>query len=86
MKTSANLVEIVCSSHAPFHIVVSKDVVAVSEFCWVTIGLAWFGISSVNVGVGVEVNVVFTLGWSMTEIIEAWSNIFSETTSCHGRQ
>ena len=86
MQTGANLIEIVSCSQTPFHIVVSENVVAVCKCVRVAIGLGWLSISSVNVCVGVEIDVVFSLGGSVTQIIEAWSNIFSETTSGHGSQ
>ena len=39
MKSGANLVEIVTSTHAPFPVVRAKHVSHVSELGWVTLGL-----------------------------------------------
>ena len=85
METRADLVKIICCTHAPFHVIVSKDVVAVGEFGWVAVGLVGLSpFTAVNIGCGVEVNVVLALARSVAQVVEAWSNVLSEATGCKG--
>ena len=81
MKAGANLVKVVGCAHTPFHIIVSENVVTVCELCGVAVGLV--GLSSfaaVNVGGRVEIDVIFALGWSVSQVVETGCNVLSETT------
>jgi len=85
VEAGANLVKIVCCAHSPFHIVVSEDVVAVSKFGGVAVGLVGLSsFTSVDVGVRVEVDVVLALGWSVAQVVKAWRNVLSEATDSKG--
>jgi hypothetical protein len=66
MEAGTNLVKVISCTHAPFHIIVSENVVAVREFGWVTVGLVRLNtLATVDVGRGVEVNIVLALTGSV---------------------
>jgi len=85
VKAGTNLVKVVGCAHTPFHIIVSENVVAVCELSGVAVSLV--GLSSfaaVNVGGSVEIDVIFALGWSMTQVVKTWCNVLSETSYGEG--
>ncbi len=85
METRTDLVKVICSTHAPFHVIVSKYVVAVGELGWVAVSLVGLStLAAVNVGCRVEVNVVFALAGSVAQVIKARSNVLPEAAACKG--
>jgi hypothetical protein len=79
VEAGTNLVKVICCTHAPFHIIVSEDVVAVRELCWVAVGLVRLStLAAVNIGRRVKVDVVLALAGSVTQVVEAGSNVLSE--------
>ena len=85
MESGANLVKVVSCAHTPFHVVVSENIVAIGEFGWVAVSLVGLStFAAVNVGRGVEVNVVLALAGSVAQVIKARSNVLSEAAGCKG--
>jgi hypothetical protein len=83
VKARANLVEVISSAHSPLPEVVSEDVVAVSEFVWVSLGLGGLWAGGVNVGPEVNIDVVKSLRRSESQVIVTWGSSLSEP-SCLG--
>ena len=80
VEAGTDLVKIVRSTHTPFHVIVSEDVVTVGKLSWVTVGLVGRGtFTAVNVRSRVEVDVVLALAGSLTKVVEARSNVLSKT-------
>ena len=77
MQTEAPLEEIISSTHAPFHIVVSKEVVGEVKFGWVAVS------SGCIFTCCVEVNVINTLRWFESQVVEGGVNILSESTGAN---
>lgn len=85
MEARTDLVKVICCTHTPFHVIVSEDVVAVRELGWVAVSLVGLStFAAVNVGRGVEVNVVLALAGSVAQVIKARSNVLSEAAGCKG--
>jgi hypothetical protein len=83
MKSGTNLVKVISRTHAPLHIIVSENVVAVRELGWVAVSLIGLNtLATVDVGCGVEVNIVLALARSVTQVVEAGRNVLSESTDC----
>jgi hypothetical protein len=85
VEARTDLVKVICCTHTPFHVIISEDVVAVRELGWVAVGLVGLStFAAVNVRRGVEVNVVLALAGSVAQVVEAGSNVLSETACCKG--
>ncbi len=83
MQTEAPLEEIISSTHAPFHIVVSKEVVGEVKLGWVAVSSGCIFTCCVEVGECVEVNVINTLRWFESQVVEGGVNILSESTGAN---
>ena len=79
VKSGTNLVNVISASEPPFHIIVSKDVIGVLEFGWVSLGLDWFVIWTVQHCEGVVIEVVVALGGLVSQVVELWVGILAES-------
>lgn len=80
-KTSADLVDVVGSTHTPFPVVVSEEEVGVLELSGVTVCLGSFSsIRSMDVSSRGKVNVVLSLRRLVSKVIETSLCVFPEST------
>jgi len=82
----ADLVDVVRSSHSPFEVVVSEDVVGVGEGGGVVVGLSGFSSISIDVVSLVHVNTVGSLRWGLSHVIVVGVSIASEVTLSHSQE
>ena len=81
MEAGSDLVHVVRSTHAPLPVVVLEQVVAVRKLGGVPVSLIRFeAVGAVNRRGIVEVNVVLSLGWAETQVVETGRDIFPEAS------
>ena len=79
VKTSANLVEVVTSAHAPFPVVSVDHVSNILELAWVSLGLGGLGTGGAVVGGGrSDVVSIVTLGGLEAHVVEAGVVVLAE--------
>jgi hypothetical protein len=78
VETGRDLVDIVCSTHAPFHVVVLEKVITVLEVLGIAVGLDRFGArGGMDVGVVSDVHVVVALTGLEAQVVEAGVSILA---------
>lgn len=82
----ADLVDVVRSSHSPFEVVVSEDVVGVGEGGGIVVGLSGFSSISIDVVSLVHINTVGSLRWGLSHVIVVGVSIASEVTLSHSQE
>ena len=82
VKSGTNLVNVIGASESPLEIIVSKNVVGVLEFSWVSLSLDWFVVWTVQDGERVVIKVIVSLGWLVSQVVELWVGVLAEST--HG--
>jgi hypothetical protein len=82
----ADLVAVVSSSHSPFEVVVSEDVVGVSKLGGVIVGLSRLGSISLDVVSSVNVNTVGSLRRLLSQVVETGSGVTSEVPLRHAHE
>lgn len=82
----SNLVNVISSSHSPFKVVVSEDVVRVGEGRGVVVGLSRLRSISINVVSFVNVNTVRSLGGRLSHVVVSGRSVTSEGTLGDSKQ
>ena len=78
VEAGRDLVDVVRGTHAPLHVVVLEEVIAVLEVFGVAVGLDRFGArGGVDVGVVSDVHVVVTLAGLEAQVVEAGVGILA---------
>ena len=73
MKSGANLIDVIRSSHSPLPEVVLENVVAISELGWISLSLSWLKSVSTSESSSVvdEISIV-SLRWLKPLVVPAW--------------